>query len=63
MSPANVDPQTVLRRLQVARAVAKCIRVAVDYPDDDLDVGDAVGALVALLEDAIAGLDRSGGSS
>lgn len=52
-----LGPQALLRQLQKARAVAKCIRVAVDYGDDELDVGDAIAGLVALLEGAIAGLD------
>lgn len=55
------DRQALLRQLQKALAVAKCIRIAVNYGNDDLDVSDAVSGVVALLEDIIAGLDLRGG--
>jgi len=63
MTAAGIDPQAVLRKLQKARAVAKCIVIAVDCPDDDLDVADAVGGLVTLIDGAIAPLDQPGGAT
>jgi len=58
MSLASFEQQAVLRQLQKARAVALCIRIAIDYPDDDLDVADAVRGLVTLIDGAIVTLDQ-----
>lgn len=63
MSLANFEQQSVLRQLQKARAVAKCIRIAIDYPDEDLDMADAVGGLVMLIEGALASLDPPVGAT
>lgn len=58
MSGANIDQQALLRQLQKARAMATCIRIAIDYPEDDLDVADAVAGLAIVLEGAIVILDQ-----
>lgn len=60
MSLANFEQQTVLRQVQKAVAVAKAIRIAASYPDDRLDIADAVAGLVIVLEGATAMLDPSG---
>ena len=59
----DINAKAVLRQLQKVRTLAKCIRLAADYPDDDLDLGDAVGGLVTLIEGAIAPLDPPGGAT
>lgn len=46
-----------IRRLQKILAVLIACRVATDE-DTDFDVGDALSVIVALLSDALAGLDR-----
>lgn len=53
------DPQALLRQLQKALAIARCIRLAVEYGDDDVpDIADAVAGLLILLEAAAALLDQ-----
>ncbi|WP_129779450.1 hypothetical protein [Peristeroidobacter soli] len=49
------------RRMQTALAVAKCIEIAADHPDEhqQLDLADAVAGLSTLVESAIAMLGQS----
>jgi hypothetical protein len=56
---AQLDAQALLRELQKALAVAKCIRLAAEYDEDDaLDIADAVGGLLMLMEGAVVLLDQ-----
>lgn len=56
---AACDPQALLRQLQKALAIARCIRLAVEYgDDDDPDIADAVAGLLILLEAAAVLLDQ-----
>lgn len=49
--PTSAIHQEQLRRLQKAIAVARCIRLAAEYDDsNDLDIADAVGGLLIVLE-------------
>ena len=61
---AQLDSQALLRELQKALAVAKCIRLAAEYgEDDDLDIADALAGLLVLIEATAAMLDQRGGAS
>jgi hypothetical protein len=55
---AQLDSQ-VLRELQKALAVTKCIRLTADYGEDDsLDLADALAGLLVLLEGVALLMDR-----
>jgi len=55
---AQLDPQALLRELQKAIAVAKCISLAADYGEDDgVVLADALAGLSILLEGVAALLD------
>jgi hypothetical protein len=59
LQPAQCDPQAPLRELQKALAVAKCIRLAAEYGEDDaLDIADALGGLLILMDGIAALLDQ-----
>lgn len=61
---AQLDSQALLRELQKALAVAKCIRLAAEYGEEDaLDIADALAGLLVLIEAATAMLDQRGGAS
>lgn len=51
-----------LRLVQQARAVAKCITIAIDG-GEEIDVADAIAGLVLLLDMAAAALDQPRGAS
>jgi hypothetical protein len=51
--------QALLRELQKALAVAKCIRLAAEYgQDDSVDIADALAGLLVLMEGVAALLDQ-----
>ena len=57
--PLRVDQRALLRQLQVVRAMAKCLQIAIEYGhDDQLDLADAVSGLLILLEGAATMLDE-----
>ena len=61
--PTCADQRALLRQLQVVRAVAKCLQIAIEHGDDDqLDLADAVAGLLILVEGAAIVLDRLGGA-
>lgn len=61
--PIRVDQRALLRQLQVVRAVAKCVQIAIERGEDDqLDLADAVAGLVILMEGAAIMLDQQGGA-
>jgi hypothetical protein len=55
----RLDSQALRRELQKALAVAKCIRLAVEYGEnnDGLDVADALAGLLILMDGTAALLD------
>lgn len=54
-----LDSQALLRELQKALAVAKCIRIAAENGEDDaLDIADALAGLLILMERPAALLDQ-----
>jgi hypothetical protein len=56
---AHRDPQALLRQLQKALAITRCIRLAAEYGEDDaLDFADALAGLLILIEGAAALLDQ-----
>ena len=56
---ARLDPLAVLRELQKAFAVARCIRFAAEYDEhDEVDLADALVGLLVLLEARAATLDQ-----
>jgi len=55
----RIDAQALLRELQKALAVARCIRIAAEYAEDDaLDLADATAGLLILMEGAAVLLDQ-----
>jgi hypothetical protein len=57
---AALDSQTLRRELQKALAVAKCMRLAAEYDEDDaLDIADALAGLLIVLEGTAVLLDQS----
>lgn len=54
--------QQALRQLQSALAIAKCIRVAAEYGDEDEIVADALAGLLMLLAGVAALLDPPQGT-
>jgi hypothetical protein len=55
----RVDAQVLLRELQKALAVARCIRIAAEYAEDDaLDLADALAGLLILMQRTAASLDQ-----
>lgn len=61
--PERTQIQSPQRRMQTALAVAKCIEIAADHPDEhqQLDLADAVAGLGTLVESAIAMVGQPGG--
>lgn len=57
---AKLDSQALLREVQIALAVARCIRLAVEYDDDDcgLDIADALAGLLIFMQRIAAALDQ-----
>jgi hypothetical protein len=56
---APLDPPALLRELQKALAVTRCIRLAAECGEDDaLDIADAFAGLLILMERAAALLDQ-----
>lgn len=56
---AALNSQALLRELQKALAVARCIRLAAEYGEDEaVDIADALAGLLALIEGAAALLDQ-----
>ena len=56
---ARLDSQAVLRQLQTALAVAKCISLAAEYGEDaEIDFADAVAGLLILMEGMAVLLDQ-----
>ena len=54
-----LDSQALLRELQKALAVAKCIRLAAEYGEDDaFDIADALAGLLIVMDAAAALLDQ-----
>lgn len=54
----QLDPPALLRELQKAVAVARCISLAAEYGEDDaLDITDALAGLLILIEGAAVLLD------
>jgi hypothetical protein len=52
-------PKALLRELQKVLAVAKCIRLAAEYgQDDSVDIADALAGLLILMEGAAVLLDQ-----
>ncbi|WP_129780374.1 hypothetical protein [Peristeroidobacter soli] len=55
----QLDPQALLRELRKALDVARCIRLAAEYGEDDaLDIADALAGLLTLLEKVAVLLDQ-----
>jgi hypothetical protein len=51
--------QALISELQKVLAVTKCIRLAAEYGEDDsLDIADALGGLLILIEAAAVLLDQ-----
>lgn len=58
MNGHRIDQSRLVRQLQQALAVARAIVIAAEYPDDGLDLADAVSGLVIVLERVTDGLNR-----
>lgn len=55
----QLDSQALLREQHKALAVAKCIRLAAEYGEDQqIDLADAVAGLLTLMEGMAALLDQ-----
>lgn len=56
---AQIDQQAMLRELQKALAVTRCIRFAAEYDEhDEVDLADALAGLLVLMEEMASLLDE-----
>lgn len=47
-----------IRRLQKTQALLIAVQFAANHEADDLDVSDAIAAIIVLVEQSLAGLDE-----
>ena len=47
-----------IRRLQKTHALLIAVQFAANHDAEDLDVSDAIAAIIVLVEESLAGLDR-----